>query len=308
MAVLDPELPGRYLLGVECDGATYHSARSARDRDKLRQRVLEARGWHLHRIWSCDWWQDREGEIARLVAALEAAREELGRETPASGAEDDDVLGGEASAHESPPDAEEPVVEVREAPVQRTSSVPPYNAAPPCSGEVNAEGLRAYACEVVLAEGPIHHDLLLLRLRDAAGVGRLGSQVRADLEQQLDVLAKAGQIRRVGDAWIHGDDQRGAAQVAEPRDWSDRPAAERKIAYLSDVEIAAALRHVVTQAFGIRPQEAPREALALLGFRGVGEKGVLRVVGVLERLVREGAVQEREGWLKAGEEVVRKKE
>ena len=71
LAVIDPDAPGRYLLGIECDGVTYHSARSARDRDKLRQHVLEARGWRLHRIWSSDWWQDRAGEIERLVRAIQ---------------------------------------------------------------------------------------------------------------------------------------------------------------------------------------------------------------------------------------------
>src|SRR5205814_6391120 len=76
LAVLDPAKPGSYLLGIECDGAAYHSARSARDRDKLRQRVLEDRGWRLHRIWSPDWWQDRDGEVRRLVEAIEAARSE----------------------------------------------------------------------------------------------------------------------------------------------------------------------------------------------------------------------------------------
>ena len=55
LGVRDPESPGRFLLGIECDGATYHSARSARDRDRLRQQVLEDRGWTIHRIWSTDW-------------------------------------------------------------------------------------------------------------------------------------------------------------------------------------------------------------------------------------------------------------
>jgi very-short-patch-repair endonuclease len=44
-----------FVLGVECDGVTYHSAKSARDRDRLRQENLERLGWRLHRIWSTDW-------------------------------------------------------------------------------------------------------------------------------------------------------------------------------------------------------------------------------------------------------------
>ena len=47
-------MPG-YILGIECDGATYHSSASARDRDQLRQEILEAYGWKIHRIWSTDW-------------------------------------------------------------------------------------------------------------------------------------------------------------------------------------------------------------------------------------------------------------
>ena len=73
MAVVDPKAPGRYLLGVECDGATYHRAATARDRDKLRQSVLEDLGWKLHRIWSTDWWHDANAEMKKLTESIEAA-------------------------------------------------------------------------------------------------------------------------------------------------------------------------------------------------------------------------------------------
>jgi very-short-patch-repair endonuclease len=72
LAVVDPSQPGRYLLGIECDGATYHAARSARDRDRLRQEVLQTLGWQIHRIWSVDWFRDPRGETARLVQRVEA--------------------------------------------------------------------------------------------------------------------------------------------------------------------------------------------------------------------------------------------
>jgi very-short-patch-repair endonuclease len=72
LGVVDPKAPGRYLLGVECDGATYHRAATARDRDKLRQAILEELGWTLHRIWSTDWWHDANGETAKLLAAIRA--------------------------------------------------------------------------------------------------------------------------------------------------------------------------------------------------------------------------------------------
>ncbi len=74
LAVVDPDAPGRYLLGIECDGANYHSAKTARDRDKLREGVLRGLGWQLHRIWSTDWWTDPAKELERVEAALARAR------------------------------------------------------------------------------------------------------------------------------------------------------------------------------------------------------------------------------------------
>ena len=66
LAVQDPQRPGCYLLGIECDGAMYHSAKSARDRDRLRQEVLESRGWRIHRVWSTSWFHDpRKRSTAR---------------------------------------------------------------------------------------------------------------------------------------------------------------------------------------------------------------------------------------------------
>jgi very-short-patch-repair endonuclease len=78
LAVLDPTSPGRFILGVECDGATYHSSRSARDRDRLRQEVLEELGWKLYRIWSTDWFRNPQREAERLLLAVERACHESG--------------------------------------------------------------------------------------------------------------------------------------------------------------------------------------------------------------------------------------
>ncbi len=73
LAVRHPE-PGRgYVLGVECDGASYHSSLSARLRDVWREDILRSRGWKLHRVWSTRWWNDRTGELARLLRAIEQA-------------------------------------------------------------------------------------------------------------------------------------------------------------------------------------------------------------------------------------------
>jgi very-short-patch-repair endonuclease len=76
LAVRDPGQPGRFLMGIECDGATYHSAKSARDRDRLRQEILEELGWEIQRIWSTDWFKNPKGQLAPIFKRLEELKTE----------------------------------------------------------------------------------------------------------------------------------------------------------------------------------------------------------------------------------------
>jgi very-short-patch-repair endonuclease len=72
-AAQHPTRPGQMVLAIECDGASYHSSATARDRDRLRQEHLERLGWTFHRIWSQDWFYHREAETERALAAYQAA-------------------------------------------------------------------------------------------------------------------------------------------------------------------------------------------------------------------------------------------
>jgi very-short-patch-repair endonuclease len=75
MVAEHPSKPGRFVLAIECDGATYHSSYTARDRDRLRQQQLENLGWRFHRIWSTDWFMRKEGEVERARQAFQGAVE-----------------------------------------------------------------------------------------------------------------------------------------------------------------------------------------------------------------------------------------
>ncbi|MEE9116402.1 MAG: DUF3320 domain-containing protein [Thermoplasmata archaeon] len=76
LGIVNPDSPGRYLLGIECDGAKYHSSPVARDRDRLRQQILEGLGWRLHRIWSTDWYRNPNESERRLLDEVERAKHE----------------------------------------------------------------------------------------------------------------------------------------------------------------------------------------------------------------------------------------
>lgn len=95
-----PDKPGRLVLAIECDGATYHSAPTARDRDRLRQQHLEALGWRFHRIWSTDWFLRPDAEVERAWKAYEEAAAYA------------DKVDREGSALDSPPPPPAPVREV----------------------------------------------------------------------------------------------------------------------------------------------------------------------------------------------------
>jgi very-short-patch-repair endonuclease len=82
-AVAHPTQPGRHVLAIECDGATYHSSQSARDRDRLRQEQLERVGWRFHRIWSSDWFYNRDKcVVEKVIEAYRAAVESADRDRP----------------------------------------------------------------------------------------------------------------------------------------------------------------------------------------------------------------------------------
>ncbi len=78
MAVVHPNDAGRYLLGIECDGAMFHSGISVRERDVFRQKFLEDRKWTIHRIWSTNWWDNKDKEIRKLREIIESLLRKTG--------------------------------------------------------------------------------------------------------------------------------------------------------------------------------------------------------------------------------------
>jgi very-short-patch-repair endonuclease/DNA polymerase III delta prime subunit len=71
LAIAHNNRPGEFLLGIECDGASYHSSPTARDRDRLRQQILEKLGWKIHRIWSTEWFRNKPEQVRLLVKKIQ---------------------------------------------------------------------------------------------------------------------------------------------------------------------------------------------------------------------------------------------
>ena len=72
LAIIDPDNPGKYILGIQCDGHNYASSKVARDRDRLREQVLNGLGWNIYHIWSTDWYRNRDLARAKLLENIES--------------------------------------------------------------------------------------------------------------------------------------------------------------------------------------------------------------------------------------------
>jgi len=109
LGIVHPDFPGRYLAGVECDGATYHRSATARDRDRLREMVLNGLGWKIRRIWSTDWWMDASSAVEKIHARLTVDLD-VDRTARTSAEIEEEALDNEAptAAETAAADADEP--------------------------------------------------------------------------------------------------------------------------------------------------------------------------------------------------------
>lgn len=197
LAVSDPEKPGRFVLGIECDGAQFHSSRSARDRDRLRQQVLEAHGWIIHRVWSADWYLRPQTELKKIEDAIAAAcaewaaRDEDGfkpdRAVPlAFEAERVGEIDTVTAIVGTAPAAEPTAIPYVEAAFSVARHIEPH--------EISLLQMMDYITRIVEAEGPIHLDEIIGRIRILWGLGRAGSRIRGAVERAVSVASRKGHV------------------------------------------------------------------------------------------------------------------
>lgn len=289
LAVHDPDVPGRYLLGVECDGANYHRAKSARDRDRLRQTVLEGLGWRLYRIWSTDWWLQRTKEIAKLEKALTQAR--------TTSAATDTV---DLSPPENLPATYEPTDSPGKADVNRRFAKDTARVAPnpiqsmPVAGELAGQSTyRRYKPSIHIVSGALHASTNAGRVRDLVrfivdteapllfgslcsevtsvwGIKRIGSRIRAvvkdAVKQNNFVIRRSGKREFV---WTK-------ALAEEPykifRIPSEKDPKLRKAAEICPEEVANAACQVLNMHISMSKDDLTRETATLFGIRRLGDR------------------------------------
>jgi len=266
LAIRDPRDPHRYLLGVECDGATYHSAKTARDRDLLREQVLHDLGWRLHRIWSTNWFRDPDRAIETVLRAVERAqREPVERSVvapPTAGS-------AEASSTKANPGtryAESPRPEPAPAETRRYRPGVAYRKyRGPGRRELLLErehrrALATQVLEIVEVEGPIHRALLPERLKEVNGVARAGVNVQANIETALALALREGRLEEAGPGFV----KRSGSTVETFRVPGD--GVERPLPWIPGEEIELAVLHLVEDQFGCQRGALPRAIAGVFGF------------------------------------------
>jgi very-short-patch-repair endonuclease len=257
LAIRDPRDDNRYLLGVECDGRTYHSSRTARDRDLLRQLVLQQMGWRIHRIWSTDWFRTPELAISGVLKSVEQAKL-----APA-------IRPVFAPPVQDPVQPAPPVSPPRKGEFTRKYKPGmPYVVFGPVrrlTRDHLIDGayvgvLSSTIVELVRVEGPIHHDLLLERVKVIHSVARAGSNVQANFDRALQMAHR--------DRAITHDQKSPFYYVPGTQLETFRlPCDEvcRGIEHVAPAEISLAILHLVEDQFGIVEESLPSVVARLFG-------------------------------------------
>jgi len=311
LAVVDPEAQGRYLLGIECDGASYHSAKVARDRDRLRQLVLEELGWRLHRVWSTDWWRDPTGETEKIERAIQRAKEHRAEDEAPTVVREPLLMSQPAVAEANT----DPEVWMKERSGTQPVAVPGPGSAPSTPDPVLAEHVYKMVplargrgefydpsstlaignalVRLVEAEGPITVDCAARRVGEVWGFARMRKKARVR-------ILRIAEARRL---WI--EDDHGELVLWPPdsvpdnyrgfRLQGDNPGSQRSIAEIPSWEFANAAHYLLDRFGSIGVTDMRRETARLFGFKNLGSRVAARVEVGIDRLVRSGrAVREGE--------------
>ncbi|HPE28637.1 MAG TPA: hypothetical protein PLM10_07265, partial [Saccharofermentans sp.] len=255
MAVKHPTLSGRYVLGIECDGASYHSARTARERDRLRQDVLENMGWKIYRIWSTDWIKDPITEGKRLVDAIEDALDNFidanhqFLHTQKDESEVTDFIieleNENCSSLDNPYGFEE----------YKEADISAYHLSG-CGPHIPIEAIK----EIITDEYPIHFDRICQLVSPLMRREKATSVVKDEVRRMLAVHEQCF-IKQ--------------AQFYYPKGYTTvhvRTAGIRPIQHISGEELSEGMLMVVNNCIGVSKEKLINETIRAFGFNRRGAK------------------------------------
>lgn len=286
MAVKHPTKSGKFAIGIECDGAAYHSSRTARERDRLRQAVLEDMGWTIYRIWSTDWIKDQKTEEEKLLNAVEKALGHTIIET------DNDLDSSNEDAVISIIEIEEKVDASEITTVgYKFEHYRRYDLNDMYDNDGELKDCSDIVFDIISLEQPIHFEELCRRVAPAYGRQKVTSVVRDEVNSIIFRYHLKGMITKdKNDFVIIKDFTDVKVRIPNPDDDYLRP-----IAYICDKELALAMKTIAQNSFGITPEDLFIVTARELGFKRTGENIISSLRKVYQQMLESGEVSEVDG-------------
>ena len=299
LAIVDPESPGRYIIAIECDGAKYHSSKVARDRDRLRQQILEGLGWKIHRIWSTDWFKNRKNSERELLNAIEIAKnpsETKKKQTKRPLIKtkiNPRIKKSQTTTKINKPF--KPAIELEE----KSDLIQKYTKPYYFCNNINSINinffpdlltipwhiLNSVIIEIVNIEGPIRSDELIKRIRTFWGLKRAGSNIQYHILGAIESCIRKGQIvKRDNFLFING-------KKIHVRHRMDKHALNIRL--ICNDEIAKAIELVLKIQFATYKDFLIVQTSRVLGFKKTSKASIEIIGNVIEILLRKGILIEK---------------
>jgi very-short-patch-repair endonuclease len=283
LAVRDSKNHYCYALGIECDGASYHSSRSARDRDILRQEILQNMGWKIYRIWSTEWFRNRD-EAKRLLIE-NVTRAVNGKEDAVSTVSEQSNTESDTEVYTDDTNL------VTVSPRHKTAGMPYLKSQAKCNRDIVMKEIKKYQfvnllVSIVHDEGPIHIDLLAERVKELAKVSRAGANIQKNFDNALKLAIKNGYLEK-------SKEDKGFIYEVGRYHQSFKvngDEVQRRLSQISAEEIRNAVKYLIQEQFGLAYDNLLQSIKPLFGIvRADPEEGD-RVKDIVDDMVVKGKV------------------
>ena len=289
IAVSTKEHPEEFVLGILCDGKTYYETKTTRDREIVQPNVLRMLHWRVMRVYSIDWYENRERTLKQIIQELESAtsgkQQEEPEEETASYVFDADKIkdagiadGAERNKAQKPYKEFEIGVNVADK-----DSFNPFD-------KKNAQIIK----QILKVEQPATESYLCKRLAKAIGFGHAGANIQRAVSFALSGLYQDPlSVGGINSFWIDEKSAKGFQGYRAP--------SPRSITEIPAIEIVNAIMEVVEEEFSLPKDKIPTITARKLGFSSAGTKISEVVNAALVILEKNAAITNNNGLISMNE-------
>lgn len=285
IAVSTKENPDKYILGILCDGRTYFETKTTRDREIVQPKILRMLNWRVFRVYSIDWYENRERALSQILEELKSAESGIPQEiqdgdTKPFVFDNDKIKEEKISETETRNQGQRPYVECNIANISINKEF--YNP----FDEINGRIIR----KILKVEQPVTESYLCKVLARTLGFGHAGvniqravSIVASNLYQ--DPLSVGGILS----FWLSEDDARNFKGYRAP--------SLRSIMEIPAIEIANAIKETLKEEFSLPSDRIPTIVARKLGFSNAGAKINETIKAVLFLLAQNSEILVNNGFV-----------